>query len=75
MIRGLAKYTEIIREKFTEFAISYNVNIITGSMPELRGDKLYNVSFLCRRDGSWESTDKIHITPGERTSWGTEWWK
>lgn len=69
-IRGLAKYTEVIREKFTEFAISYNVNIITGSMPEMREDKLYNVSFLCRRDGSWESTDKIHITPGEKSSWG-----
>jgi predicted amidohydrolase/ribosomal protein S18 acetylase RimI-like enzyme len=69
-IRGLAKYTEVIREKFSEFAIAYNVNIITGSMPELRGDALFNVSFLCRRDGSWESTDKIHITPGEKSSWG-----
>ncbi|MEP4533251.1 MAG: bifunctional GNAT family N-acetyltransferase/carbon-nitrogen hydrolase family protein [Cyclobacteriaceae bacterium] len=69
-MRGLAKYTESIREKFTEFAISYNVNIITGSMPEIRDGKLYNVSFLCRRDGSWESTDKIHITPSEVSSWG-----
>lgn len=69
-MRGLAKYTESIREKFTEFAISYNVNIITGSMPEIRDGKLYNVSFLCRRDGSWESTDKIHITPSEVNSWG-----
>ncbi|WP_258103683.1 bifunctional GNAT family N-acetyltransferase/carbon-nitrogen hydrolase family protein [Marinoscillum sp. MHG1-6] len=69
-IRGLAKYTEPLREKFTEFAISYNVNIITGSMPETRGDHLYNVSYLCRRDGSWDSTSKIHITPGEASSWG-----
>ncbi|MFT6866222.1 MAG: putative amidohydrolase/ribosomal protein S18 acetylase RimI-like enzyme [Cyclobacteriaceae bacterium] len=69
-IRGLAKYTELLRDKFIEFAISYNVNIITGSMPEMREDKLYNTSFLCRRDGSWDSTSKIHITPGEKSAWG-----
>lgn len=69
-IRGLAKYTQILREKFTEFAISYNVNIITGSMPEIINDKLYNSSYLCRRDGSWDSYKKIHITPSEQNSWG-----
>lgn len=69
-IRGLAKYTQILREKFTEFAISYNVNIITGSMPVIRDDKLYNVSYLCRRDGSWDSYEKIHITPSEQAAWG-----
>ena len=69
-IRGLAKYTQYLREKFTEFAIAYNVNIITGSMPEIRGEHLYNVSYLCRRDGSWDSYEKIHITPSEQSSWG-----
>ena len=69
-IRGLAKYTSILREKFSEFAVAYNVNIITGSMPEIRDEKLYNVSYLCRRDGSWDSYEKIHITPSEQTSWG-----
>ncbi len=69
-IRGMSKYTEQIREKFIEFAVSYNVNIISGSMPELRDDKLYNVSYLCRRDGSWDSYEKIHITPSEQASWG-----
>ncbi|MFT4738435.1 MAG: putative amidohydrolase/GNAT superfamily N-acetyltransferase [Cyclobacteriaceae bacterium] len=69
-IRGLAKYTEELREKFTEFALSYNVNIITGSMPLLRAGKLYNVSYLCRRDGSWDKTEKIHITPSEVNDWG-----
>ncbi len=69
-IRGLAKYTTALREKFTEFAIAYNVNIITGSMPEIEDDVLYNVSYLCRRDGSWDSYKKIHITPSEKTSWG-----
>lgn len=69
-IRGLAKYTEHLREKFTEFAVGYNVNIITGSMPLIRKNKLYNVSYLCRRDGSWEMTEKIHITPSELSDWG-----
>ncbi len=69
-IRGLAKYTEVLREKFTEFAVSYNVNIITGSMPVMEKDTLYNVSYLCRRDGSWDSYKKIHVTPSEKSSWG-----
>ncbi|RMG77221.1 MAG: GNAT family N-acetyltransferase [Bacteroidetes bacterium] len=70
-IRELAKYTERLRKKFSEFAISYNVNIITGSMPEIQPDgRLFNIGFLCRRDGTYEKYEKIHITPSERTSWG-----
>lgn len=69
-IRGLAKYTELLREKFTELAVSYNVNVITGSMPLIRNNKLFNVSYLCRRDGSWDKTEKIHITPSEYNDWG-----
>ena len=51
-IRKMAQYTDEIRDRFRELAISYNINIITGSMPYLKGDSLYNVGFLCRRDGS-----------------------
>lgn len=69
-IRKLADYTEQIRDRFVEFAISYNVNIITGSMPQVRNGKLYNVGYLCRRDGSWEIFEKLHITPSEISSWG-----
>lgn len=32
--------------------------------------KLYNVGFLCRRDGSYEMYEKIHVTPDEERSWG-----
>jgi hypothetical protein len=35
-IRALANYSEAIRNKFVEFAISYNVNIICGSLPIYR---------------------------------------
>jgi predicted amidohydrolase/GNAT superfamily N-acetyltransferase len=69
-MRGLAQYTEPLRDKFIEYAISYNVNIITGSMPWVDGDHLKNVGYLCRRDGSWEKFEKIHITPNEVQYWG-----
>jgi predicted amidohydrolase/ribosomal protein S18 acetylase RimI-like enzyme len=70
-IRGLAKYTEEIRERFINLAISYNINIITGSMPYMKEDgMLYNVGFLCRRDGTYEMYEKIHVTPDEIKSWG-----
>ena len=69
-IRGLAGYTDEIRERFVQLAISYNINIITGSMPLQRDGNLYNVGFLCRRDGSYEMYEKIHVTPDETKSWG-----
>ena len=69
-IRELAKYTEEIRDRFINLAISYNINIITGSMPLVRDGSLYNVGFLCRRDGSVETYEKVHITPDEAKSWG-----
>ena len=70
-IRELAGYTGALRDKFIEFAVSYNVNIITGSMPKMEDDgHLYNVSYLCRRDGTWEKYQKIQITPSERDAWG-----
>jgi predicted amidohydrolase len=69
-IRKLAGYTEEIRLKFQEFAISYNINIITGSMPFIENEQLYNVGYLCRRDGTHEMFQKLHITPSESSSWG-----
>jgi Predicted amidohydrolase len=69
-IRELAQYTEEIRKRFVSLAISYNTNIITGSMPQLRGNNLHNVGFLCRRDGTYDTYEKIHVTPDEIKSWG-----
>ena len=71
-IRELAKFTETTVNKLKEFAISYNINIISGSMPELVNDKLYNVGYLCRRDGSVERYEKIHVTPDEAKVWGMQ---
>ncbi len=69
-IRELAKHTENLKNKFSELAIKYNVNIITGSMPVIEEEHLYNVGFLCRRNGSIDRYDKIHITPNEKHYWG-----
>ena len=71
-IRGLAAYTNEIRERFVKLAISYNINIITGSMPFIKEEdgRLYNVGFLCRRDGTYEMYEKMHVTPDEIKSWG-----
>lgn len=69
-VRKLAGFTETIRKKFVEFAVSYNANIITGSMPDIREGRLLNVGFLCRRNGTFESYEKLHVTPDEKTLWG-----
>ena len=71
-IRELAAHTPTIVKKFSEFAISYNINIITGSMPELQGDLLYNVGYLCKRDGNTERYEKLHVTPDEAKVWGMQ---
>lgn len=71
-IRELARFTGKIVEKFSEFSISYNINIITGSMPELRNGVLYNVGYLCKRDGSVERYEKLHVTPDEARVWGMQ---
>ena len=71
-IRELAKHTDTIVQRFSELAISYNINIITGSMPELQEDGLFNVGYLCRRDGTTERYEKLHVTPDEAKVWGMQ---
>jgi predicted amidohydrolase/GNAT superfamily N-acetyltransferase len=71
-IRELAQYTEEIVQQFSKLAISYNINIITGSMPEIQNDRLFNVGYLCHRDGRIERFEKIHVTPDEAKIWGME---
>ena len=71
-IRELAKHTENIVHRFSELSISYNINIITGSMPEMKDGTLYNVGYLCRRDGTIDRYEKIHVTPDEEKVWGMQ---
>ena len=69
-IRELASHTDDIVKQFSKLAISYNINIITGSMPVIKNDRLYNEGYLCKRDGSLESYVKLHVTPDEAKVWG-----
>ncbi|AQS93096.1 carbon-nitrogen hydrolase [Polaribacter sp. BM10] len=71
-IRELAKYTPEIVQKFSELAITYNINIITGSMPEIKDGLLYNVGYLCKRDGTTDRYEKLHVTPDEAKVWGMQ---
>lgn len=71
-IRELAKFTKPIVQKLSEFAISYNINIISGSMPEIKDGNLFNAGYLCRRDGTMERYEKIHVTPDEKKVWGLQ---
>jgi predicted amidohydrolase/ribosomal protein S18 acetylase RimI-like enzyme len=68
-IKELAQFTMPIVEAMQKMAISYNVNIIAGSMPEIRNDELYNTSYVLQRNGKVDKVDKIHITPSEEYDW------
>lgn len=68
-IRFLASFAERTIEAISDFAVSYNINIIAGSIPELKGTDLLNNAYLFRRDGTFEVQPKIHITPHERRDW------
>lgn len=68
-IRALAEYTPMFRDAMSRFAIEYNANIITGSMPLAENNTIYNVSYLCHRSGQVDEQRKIHITPHEKHDW------
>ena len=68
-IRYLAGFSEQLLEHISRLAVSYNINIVAGSMPVLEESELYNIAYLCRRDGTIESQYKIHPTPSEKKDW------
>jgi predicted amidohydrolase len=68
-IKALAEFTDEIVEAVSRLAVSYNINIIAGSMPLIENDELFNVAYFCRRDGTLETQYKLHPTPGEKRSW------
>lgn len=68
--RRLSEFTPQYLDLFTKMAIKYNVNIIGGSQFTEEDGKLYNISYLFRRDGTLGKQYKIHITPNEKRWWG-----
>lgn len=71
-IRDLATHTEALVQRFSELAITHNINIISGSMPEIVDGLLYNVGYLCHRDGTIDRYEKLHVTPDETKVWGMQ---
>ncbi len=70
--RELTKFTDDYLELFNTLSIRYNINIIGGSHFALEDDKVYNISYLFRRDGTIDRQYKLHVTPSERRWWGIQ---
>ncbi len=68
-VKELASYSSEIIELISKLAVSYNINIIAGSVPVLEDGELLNIAYLCRRDGTVDSQYKIHPTPYEKRAW------
>jgi predicted amidohydrolase len=64
-IRKLDEYTEDYIELFSRLSMEYNINIIAGTHLQVKGENLYNISYLFKRDGTYEKQYKIHITSNE----------
>lgn len=68
-VTHLASYSEEILIEISRLSVSYNINIIAGSLPIIEDGSIYNVSYLCRRDGTVDNQYKLHPTPHEKRDW------
>ena len=69
-IEALSDYTPRIRQRLSEMALAFNINIIGGSHPTRMADgDIHNVAYVCLRDGSIHAQEKIHPTPNEAYWW------
>jgi predicted amidohydrolase/predicted N-acetyltransferase YhbS len=70
-IDRLTEHREPIVRELSRMALRYNINIVGGSHPTRTDDgSIQNVAYVCLRDGSVHSQEKIHPTPNE-----AYWWK
>ncbi|MEO9129829.1 MAG: GNAT family N-acetyltransferase, partial [Sphingomonas sp.] len=70
-IDRLTEHSAPLVAELSRMALRYNVNIIGGSHPTRTDDgDIQNVAYVCLRDGSIFSQEKIHPTPNE-----AYWWK
>jgi len=68
-LRRLAELTPGFVQEFSRLAVAHRINVVAGSLPLVEGGALYNVAWLCRRDGSVDAQYKLHPTPGEVRDW------
>ena len=71
-MRELAAFTEPLRAALLAMAVSYNIHIVLGGLPEYRGDHIVLTSTLLRRDGTAATQDRLHVTPDEHEFWGAQ---
>lgn len=69
-VRELAKRTPDYLDFFNRMSIKHNVNIIGGTQFTQVDERLFNVAYLFRRDGTIEQQAKVHPTPSEKRWWG-----
>ncbi len=66
----VATYTDWYINFMSQFAVSYNVNIIGGShCTKDKDGTIRNVAYVFLRDGSVHAQEKIHPTPSEAYWW------
>ncbi|MEO1253135.1 MAG: nitrilase-related carbon-nitrogen hydrolase [Pseudomonadota bacterium] len=69
-IAKIAEYKDRYCAFMEKLAVSYNINIVGGSIPtDVGGGEIRNVSYIFLRDGAVYSQDKLHPTPAEATWW------
>ncbi len=70
-IDRMTEHREPVVRELSRMALRYNINIVGGSHPTRTEDgSIQNVAYVCLRDGSVHSQEKIHPTPNE-----AYWWK
>jgi len=70
--RKLSEFTPQYLELMSELAVRHHVNIIGGSQFVQENERLFNIAYLFRRDGTRAAQKKLHITPAETRWWGVE---
>ncbi|MGF1531797.1 MAG: GNAT family N-acetyltransferase [Puniceicoccaceae bacterium] len=71
-IARLAELEDAFLSLMRRLAMDYGVNIIAGSHPMKRGDKLLNICPVITTDGNITLHPKLHITPAESRYWGID---
>lgn len=71
-VRKLTRYTENYVQLFSEMAVKYDINIVSGTHFVEETVSLYNVAFLFQRNGTIDKQYKLHIPWNERKWWGVQ---
>ena len=70
VVRELAEYTDKYLELFKQMSRDTGMFIIGGSHPVKMKDGIRNVAHLFTPSGEVHTQEKLHVTPGERHTWG-----